>query len=144
MLSFAHEAKVMICKSGVAAGVTAIEDATIVDMQGYDSVAFIAILGADTASTAGVSLSAICGNDAALADGVEKTAKAEYTAGSDTDADGKVLVLDVIRPGTRYVRAKMTRATANAEVLAIAAVLYQGNAVPGAAGDALAVAVSVN
>ena len=36
MLSFAHEAKVMICKSGVAAGVTAIEDATIVDMQGYD------------------------------------------------------------------------------------------------------------
>lgn len=144
MLSFANECKVLVCKSEVAAGTTAVEDATIVDMQGYDSVAFVAILGADTATTAEVALSAVCGNDAALSDGVEKAAKAEYTAASDTDADGKTLVLDVIRPGTRYARAKVGRATANAEVLAVLAVLYMGSGIPGEAGDALARAVSVN
>ena len=49
MLSFANECKVLVCKSGVAAGTTAISDATIVDMQGYDTVAFVAVLGADAA-----------------------------------------------------------------------------------------------
>ena len=77
-----------------------------------------------------VTLSAVCGNDAALSDGVEKEAKAEYTATGDTDADGKALILDVIRPGTRYARAKVGRATANAEVLAVLAVLVHGQQHP--------------
>lgn len=144
MLSLVNECKLVVCKSEVAAGTTAIEDATIVDMQGFESVAFIAVLGADTASTAAIGLSAIVGNDAALADGVEKEAQAAYTATSDTDADGKAIVLDVIKPGARYVRPKVTRSTANSEILAVVAVLYGAHGIPAVAGDALASAVSVN
>lgn len=144
MLSIVNECKLVVCKTEVAAGTTAIEDAAIVDMQGFESVAFIAVLGADTSSTATVALSAMAGNDAALADGVEKAAVASYTASSDTDADGKAIVLDVIKPGARYVRPKIARSTANSEILAVVAVLYGAHGIPAVAGDALASAVSVN
>ena len=54
-----------------------------------------------------------CGNDAALSDGVEKEAKAEYTATGDTDADMKKKVHATIKKvGEDYERMKFNTAIA--------------------------------
>lgn len=46
-----------------------------------------------------------------------------YTAGA-SDADHKVLILDIVRPEKRYVRAVLSRGTANAVVDGIFADVY--------------------
>lgn len=100
----------------------------IVDLQGFDSVMLIAILG-DVANTAVVTLKAYCGDAAALGDGAYKTTTATVTADA-TSADDKLLILDVLKPGKRYVRADLVRATANAVVDGIIAIRYNAKAKP--------------
>ena len=111
-----------------AAGTGDTLNGDILDLQGFDSICLIAILG-DVTNTAVVTLKAYCGDAAALGDGAYKTATATVTA-DNTSADNKLLVLDVIRPGKRYVRGDLVRATANAVVDGIVAIRYNAMTVP--------------
>ena len=100
----------------------------IVDLAGYDSAMIIAILG-EVTTTAVVTLKAYCGDAAALGDGAYKTATATKTADAN-DTDNKLLILDVIRPGKRYLRADLVRATANAVVDGIIVIRYNAINIP--------------
>lgn len=109
----------------------------------FDSVAFVAKLG-DVADTAVATLKAYCGDAAALGDGVYKTATATVTA-TATSADNKLLVLDVVRPGKRYIRPDLVRATANIPVESIIAIKYNSKALPVTQGaDVVHSNISVN
>jgi hypothetical protein len=115
----------------------------ILDLANFDSVCFIATTG-DVADTAVGTLKAYCGDEAALGDGAYKTTTATFTAGAAT-ADNKVFVLDVVRPGKRYVRADFVRETANIPVESIIAIRYNARNIPVTQpADVVASGLSVN
>lgn len=94
----------------------------IIDMQGFDGVLFLAILG-DVANTSVLALTADA-NSVNSASGMTKFATtADFTADA-TSADNKLLMLDCQRPPERYVRAALERGTANAAVNGIIAIQY--------------------
>lgn len=126
-----------------AAGTGDTLNGAIIDLQNYDSVCLIATTG-DVANTAVGTLKAYCGDAAALGDGAYKTATATFTADA-TSADNKVVVLDVVRPGKRYVRADFVRATANIPVESIVAIRYNARNIPVTQpADVVASGLSVN
>lgn len=108
-------------------------NSSIVDLQGFDSVCFICKLG-DVTDTAVLTLKAYAGDESDVSDGAYKTNNATVTAGA-TSADDKLLVLDVIKPGSRYVRADLVRATANAVVESIVAIKYNARTKPRTQGS---------
>lgn len=98
---------------------------SVLDMQGYDGVMFIALLG-DVTATSVLTLTAK-GNTASSTSSptpVTQVATAAFTAGA-SDADDKALVVDVYDPAMRYVFASLTRTTANAVVNGIVAIQYK-------------------
>ena len=111
-----------------AAGVDDITDGDIIDMQGYDSVCFVAILGEVTSGSV-VTLKAYCGDNSALSDGAYKTTTAAVTA-SGNDTDNNLMILDVVRPGKRYVRADLVIDTQNSVVDSIIAIQYNARTLP--------------
>ena len=100
----------------------------ILDLQNCDSVMGVAILG-DVTNTAVVTLKAYTGDNSALSDGAYETVTATVTA-TETSADDKLLILDVVKPGKRYCRFDLVRATANAVVDGIIGLRYNYKAVP--------------
>ncbi len=118
--------------NATAAGTTAI-NGTHVDMQGWDNVVFVALMGALTASQV-TSLKAQNGALANDSDQADITG-AITPAAADTDSN-KALVLEVVRPLLRYVRPVVNRATANAVIDGVIAILYSGDKLPPAALDA--------
>lgn len=94
----------------------------ILDLQDCDSVIGIAILGDVTVASV-ITLKAYTGNEAALGDGAYEAVTATVTA-TATSADNKLLVLDIVKPGKRYCRFDLIRATANAVVDGIVAARY--------------------
>ncbi len=129
--------------NNTAAGTGDTLNSDIIDLQNYDSVCFIATTG-DVADTAVGTLKAYCGDAAALGDGAYKTTTATFTA-TATSADNKVVILDVVRPGKRYVRADLVRATANIPVESIVAIRYNARNIPTIQpADVVAVGLSVN
>jgi len=100
----------------------------ILDLQNCDSVMAIAALG-DVTVNAVVSLKAYTGDNAALSDGAYETVYATVTA-TATSADNKLLVLDIVKPGKRYCRFDLVRATANAVVDGIVAIRYNNRVIP--------------
>jgi hypothetical protein len=126
--SLLKEGKVDKCLVATVAGTDDTLSGDILDMQGFDSVAFIALLG-DVANTSVVTLKAYAGDEAALGDGAYKTNTATITADA-TSADNKLLVLDVIKPTERYIRPDLVRATANAVVDGIIAIRYNSKTKP--------------
>ncbi|OPX87740.1 MAG: hypothetical protein A4E53_02362 [Pelotomaculum sp. PtaB.Bin104] len=115
----------------------------ILDLQNYNSVCFILTTG-NVVDTAVGTLKAYCGNEAALGDGAYKTTTASFTANA-TNSDNKAVVLDVVRPGKRYVRADFVRATADIPVESIVAVRYNARNIPVTQpADVVASGLSVN
>ena len=106
-------------------------------MQGYRSAAFVCLMGSGIKATAKVALSVVQGDAADLSDGVESAALVQHTAASDGDGNGKLLVLDVVNPCKRYMRVKVKRETAVADIPAVLAILYNGGALPAQMGDML-------
>ena len=133
--SMKESAKLLVVKAGAAAAATEIADAAIVDMQGYRSAAFVCLMGSGIKATAKVALSVVQGDAADLSDGVESAALVQHTAASDGDGNGKLLVLDVVNPCKRYMRVKVKRETAVADIPAVLAILYNGGALPAQMGD---------
>jgi len=102
---------------------------SVLDMQGYEGVMFIAMLGAATA-TAVLTLT-VKGNTANSTSSpapVTQKATAAYTA-AGTASDSMALMVDLWKPTTRYVFASYTRTVANAALGGIIAIQYKaGNA----------------
>ncbi len=105
-------------------------DGSVIDMAGFDGVLFVALLG-DV--TSGSVLELQCQGSAA-SNGSSPTQETGATSGTFTagasSADGKLLVLDVIRPANRYVFPRLKRGTANAVVDGVVAVKYRGRSAP--------------
>jgi hypothetical protein len=112
--------------NATAAGTTAI-NGTHVDMQGFDGVVFVCLMGTLTATqvTALKAQGGALANDSDMADLVG----AATPAAADADSN-KLLILDVYRPQQRYVRPVVTRGTANAVIDGVLAFRYQGEKVP--------------
>lgn len=112
--------------NSVAAG-TSNQTGTHVDMADADGVVFIADIGTLT-STQVTSLKAQGGNLANDSDQADLTG-AVTAAMADTDSN-KMLILDVYRPSNRYIRPVVQRATANAVINCVIAILYQVDKMP--------------
>jgi hypothetical protein len=112
--------KVIRVLDAVVAGTDDTNDSTAVDMSGYEGVLFLASFGALTASQV-TSMKAAQG----LTSGGSFADLLDTKVGPLADGDGnKVLSLDIYRPRERFVRVTITRATANAVIDGVVAILY--------------------
>ena len=112
--------------NGMAAGTTD-QNGSVVDMQGFEGVQFVALFGALTATQ----VTSLKVQQGSLADGSDMTdlAGSQHTALADTDGN-KCLVTDVYRPQKRYVRCVVKRGTANAVIDGALALLYSPRVEP--------------
>lgn len=116
-----------------AAGTVAETFAAAIDMDangGYDGCLFVALLG--TVSDSAVSsLEVYESATNVVTGGTEVTgALATHTdAGAGADSNG-LLIVDVIRPKSRYLYATLTRTVANVVICGVIAIRYRGRTVP--------------
>jgi len=126
-MNLSKRTKVTVVSPAAAAAQTEI-DSSIVDMAGYDGVCFLCLTG-DVTTACVLTLTAeqnVLNSASGMA---TLTGSATFTAGA-TDADSKVLMLDVNQPRERYVRANLTRTVANAVVGGILALQYSAGNEP--------------
>lgn len=109
-----------------ATAVAATSDLTtdVLDMSGYEGVFYIALTG-DVTSGSVLTLTAKGNSANSVSSPTPVTQKASdaFTAGA-SDADSKVIIVDVFRPTLRYQFAVLSRATQNAVVGGIIAIQY--------------------
>jgi hypothetical protein len=127
MLKNAKLTRVLNAGAGTASA-TPEKATTILDMQGFDSVMFVALLG-DVVDTAVVTLKVAAGNTNDTNTLALLTGSATFTADA-TSADNKAVVLDVVHPNQRYLEAQLTHATANAPHHGILAIQYNAKDKP--------------
>ena len=106
-------------EAAAAAGTTLLTT-DVVDMQGFDSIAFVALTG-DVTDTAELTLTVFTNDTADTVSPTETAAVATFTAGA-SDADSKLLMVDCHHPRQRYAYATLERATADAAIGGIIAV----------------------
>lgn len=122
--------KITKMKGRAAAGTTDQTPAAALDMTGFDSVMIIASTGDGTSGTVlelkvyGVATSAVTG-------GTEITSSScTYTSTSATDADDKLLIVDVHRPAYRYIYCTLVIDTQNCESDGLYAIQYNARDLP--------------
>lgn len=143
MNSLLYESKFDKVLVATVAGTDDTLSGDIIDLQDCDSACGIAILG-DVTATSVVTLKAYTGDEAALGDGTYEVVTATVTA-TATSADNKLLILDVIKPGKRYCRFDVVRATANAVVDGVVGIRYNYRTKPTTQpSDVVASAANVN
>jgi len=125
MRNLASNVRIARALNAVAAGQTD-QNGGIIDMANYEGVVFIAVLGT-LASGAVTGLKAQMGNESNLSDAADLVGTAVSMADSD---DNKLLVLDIHRPAERYVRAVVTRGTADATIDGVIAIQYGARILP--------------
>jgi len=134
-----------VANSAVAA--TTDVTSSVLDMTGYDSVMFVAALGDVTVNsvlTLTVKENTANSTSSPTPTAITGAATAAYTA-TATDADNKLLVVDVLRPAQRYVFCILSRTAANAVVDGIIAIQYNAKALPVTqSSDVLASALAIN
>lgn len=112
--------KITRVMNAVAAGTTD-QTSSIIDMNGFEGVRFIALFGTLTATQV-TSMKAQQGAAAAMGDAADL---AGSSVGPLADADSnEMLILDVYRPRERYVRVVIDRGTANAVIDGVIAEQY--------------------
>lgn len=125
--------------NAAAAGTSAI-NTTVVDMLGYETVAFVALFGTLTASqVTGIKVQQGTASDASDMADLAGTAS---TAMADGDSN-KMLLTEVYRPTERYVRLVVTRGTANAVLDGAIALLGRAGVSPPAFGSTVSNATTV-
>ena len=92
-----------LVQAGLADGTTD-PDSSSVDMQGFEGVMFVGIIGAQDAAATAAIQAAGSTDDSTFADITGALAT------SPVNSDDKILVLDVYRPQDRYIRTTLTRA----------------------------------
>lgn len=128
-MNLSKDTKLTVVSPSAAAATTAI-DSSILDMQGYEGVMFIALTG-DVLDTSALTLT-VKGNSAnslTVPTPVVQAATTLFTADA-TSADSKALLVDLYKPALRYVFATLTRATANAAIGGILALQYSAGNKP--------------
>lgn len=120
--------KIIRVKNAVAAGTTAIADATVVDMAGFESCEFLVLLGTLTATT-DVDITVYGSNNVAGSPDDFTILSGATVAVADTD-DNKVVRIEVVDPEKRYLQVQMTRTTANAVVDGILAIQRGASYIP--------------
>ena len=125
MRNLARNVRIARALNAVAAGQTD-QNGGIIDMANYEGVVFIAVLGT-LASGAVTGLKVQMGNESNLSDAADLVGTAVSMTDSD---DNKLLVLDIHRPAERYVRAVVTRGTADATIDGVIAIQYGARILP--------------
>jgi len=121
--------KTIRVKNAVVAG-TSDQDTSVVDMAGYDACRFIWLLGDVTTSSVlqaeGFSNSA---SSTSSPSPVEEAETEAFTAGA-SDADNKLLIVDMFKPTGRYVFSRLNRADQNAVIDGCICELYRTRSQP--------------
>lgn len=138
-MNFLKNNELAVVEAAGAAGQTALTS-DIVDLEGYEGVVFLALLG-DVSDGSVLGLNVEHGDQSGGGDMVDTTVNATYTAGA-TDADNKIMATEVYRPTKKYARAVLTRTTANAVLGGIIAIKYGPRKAP-VTQDATVIASSV-
>lgn len=134
MRNLLSEIEVQSVMNAVAAG-TSDQNSSVVDMQNFDGVLFIAKFGTLTATQV-TQIKAQQGQQSDLSDAADLVGT---LVGPMADADSnKMLLLDIYRPRERYVRCVVDRGTANAVIDSVVAVKYKGRKLPIAQGSTVA------
>lgn len=121
-----NQVKTMVVEAAAVAGTSDLTTDTV-DLQGFDSVRFIAHLGALT-TTHATKLVLYAGD---AADGSDKVAITSGETALAADGDSNhLLIADCVRPPHRYITAVLDRGTANAVLNGIIAELYNASSVP--------------
>lgn len=126
-LNFLKDMKFLAVENAAAAGQTTLTT-DVVDTQGFDSVCFVVKLG-DVTDTSALTLKGFTNDTNDTVTPTELSDNVTFTAGA-TDADNKLLILDIHKPRDRYVYATLARGTANAVVDGIFAILYNAHEKP--------------
>lgn len=121
--------KITVVEAAATAGTSTLTT-DVLDMTGFEGVMWIALLG-DVTSGSVLTLTAKgnSANSTSSPTPVTQKASDAFTAGA-SDADSKVIVVDVYRPTLRYQFAELSRATQNAVVGGIIAIQYEPNFKP--------------
>ncbi len=114
--------------NSVVAGTSAQTQATADDMSGFDSIAYLALVG-DVTSGSVITLTAYSVATSAVTGGTSETATTAYTAGT-SDADNLLFVAEVFRPARRYCYATLTRTTQNAVIDGILSFKFNAKTLP--------------
>ena len=120
-MNLSKDVKVTRVENAVAAG-SADENGASVDMQNYEGVMFIAMLGTLSASQV-TTMKAQQSSDDGSADAFTDITGSQTDAMADDD-DNQCIILDVVKPRERYIRPVLERATANAVIDGIIAIQY--------------------
>jgi hypothetical protein len=126
-LLLAKQVKITRIMNGVAAGQTA-QTSSAVNMAGYDGCLFIGLFGALT-STQVTSMKAQQSSDDGSSDAYSDLAESSTDALADADGN-KMLLIDIFRPEKQYLKAVISRGTANAVIDGIIAIQYAGRDCP--------------
>jgi hypothetical protein len=119
-MNLSKAVKVARVLNGVAAGTTE-QTGSVIDMQGFEGVQFVALFGALTATQ----VTSLKVQQGSFADGSDMADLEGSLHTALADADGnKCLVTDLFRPQKRYVRCVVKRGTANAVIDGALALLY--------------------
>lgn len=121
----------VVVEASAAAGQSTLTTDTV-DTAGWTGVVFVAALGDVTAASA-LDFAAEH-SDESNANFAELAGALTHTA-DGTNADDKLLILDVVRAEKRYVRATLGRGDANAVVSGIYAIKYGPKETPVAQGE---------
>jgi hypothetical protein len=118
-----------------AAGTSDINGA-VIDMAGFEAIAFMVVFGAITAN--GVQGIRLQRDTVEAFDDDPQDIAGSAQAVAD-DADGKTFISDLFRPGERYVRGVVDRATQNSAVRAAFYLLYGAREKPVSQGSTVTV-----
>ena len=110
-MNFIDNIKISRIEDGAVAGTTTLTS-DVVDMQNFDGLVFLAALG-DVLDT-GVNVLQAQHSDVGDGSGMNDITASvvSFTAGA-SDADNKLLVLEIARPTKRFLRVTLARSVAN-------------------------------
>lgn len=120
-MNLSKDVKVTRLSNAVGAGTSDVNGGSV-DMQNWESVMFIAHLGALTGGQV-TRMKAQQSSDDASSDAFADLAGTQTDAMADDDGN-QIINLDIVKPRERYVRPVLVRGTQNAVIDAITAIQY--------------------
>ncbi len=126
-VNFGSDKRIVVVSPGVAAGTTAITPGGV-DTAGFDSVEFIAVFGTLSAGAV-TSLKVQASNDDNVTDAWSDIAGSNTPVPQATGSN-KAASIEVYRPVKRYLQPVVLRATGNAVLQSLIAILSNAHAIP--------------
>lgn len=139
MLSLLNNARIQRCMNAVAAGTTD-QNGSGVDTSNAETVTFIAAFGAITAGAV-TGLKAQASDDDGSSDAYSDLEGTLVEIADDED--NKILVLEIVRPKSNWVRPVVVRGTENAVIDGVFAVTTKTRVAPVTQGSTVAASKSV-